>query len=229
MAATKLAAAPNDPPPSVDPGGWEDYAGPFDPHFELEDLSHRALALVATEFALQGHMVARGCMWSVERRFGIDEAVDVGRQLFCGVGWITAARLADALGLRDDGLASIAKVLQVDHVLLLRDYLGLRIEMPDPDTVLVSLLDEAPALAEGDACSVSGLLDLGAREILESIAWGVNPLAVVRDAEPSSGVRAAWSIHVGDGPPAAEPVPVQVTRFSNGVTQVFLRRRPLRT
>ena len=228
MAATKLAATPNDPPPSIDPGGWEDYSRPFDPHFELEDLSHRALALVATEFALQGHMVARGCMWSVERRFGTDEAVEVGRQLFCGVGWITAARLVDALGLPDDDPASIAKVLQIDHVLLLRDYLGLRVEMPDPDTVLVTLAAEAPALAEGDAFSVAGLLDLGAREILESIAWGVNPRAVVVDAEPSDGAHAAWTITVGEGPPAAEPVPVQVTRFSNGVTQVFVRRRPLR-
>jgi hypothetical protein len=228
MAATKLASIPNDPPPSLDPGGWEDYAGPFDPHFELEDLSHRALVLVATEFALQGHMVARGCMWSVERRFGTDEAVEVGRQLFCGIGWITAARLVDALGLRDDGAASIAKVLQVDHVLLLRDYLGLRVEMPDAETVLVSMSDAAPALAEGDAFSVAGLLDLGGREILESIAWGVNPRAVVVDAEPSDGVRAAWTITVGDGPPAVEPSSVQVTRFSTGVSQVFVRRRPLR-
>ncbi|MDZ7732919.1 MAG: hypothetical protein U5R31_07190 [Acidimicrobiia bacterium] len=139
MTATNLATMPNDPPASAEPGGWEDYAGEFDPHFELEDLSHRALVLVATELALQGHLLARGCMWAVEERYGVDEAVDVGRKLFAGVGWVTAERLLPVLGLTGESVADVAKVLQIDHVLLLRDYLGLSITMPDDDTVLVSL------------------------------------------------------------------------------------------
>jgi hypothetical protein len=113
-------------------------------------------------------------------------------------------------------------------VLVLRDYLGLAVSMPDDDTVLVTLSADSAALAEDDAFSVAGLLDLGATEILESIAWGVNPCAVLAETSPPDGARAAWTIRVGDGPPASEPVPVQVTRFSNAVQQVFLRRRPIR-
>jgi hypothetical protein len=229
MERTHLAAMTNDPPPSAEPGGWEDYAGEFDPHLELEDLAHRALVLVATEFALQGHAVARGCMWSVESRFGVDEAIDVGRQLFCGVAGIGAERLVPALGITDDSAAAIGKVLQVCHVTLLRDHLGLAVSMPDDDTVLVALAADSPALAEGDAFSVAGLLDAGGVEILEALAGAVNPCAVVAETSPPAGARAAWTISIGDEPRTGEPDPVTVARFSNGVSQVFLRRRPLRS
>jgi hypothetical protein len=167
-------------------------------------------------------------MWTLAERDGVDHALLVGRQLFAGVGGISAERLVPALGLTDDGAASIAKVLQICHVTLLRDYLGLRVTMPDDDTVLVTLAPDSPALAEGDAFSVAGLLDAGGVEILEAIAGAVNPCAVVTDTDAPAGARAAWTISIGDEPRAKEPDAVTVTRFSNGVSQVFLRRRPLR-
>lgn len=57
-ASSRLAAWPNDPLPSTEPGGWDDYDRPFDPGFELEDLSKRALVVVVAEFAIRGHLLA---------------------------------------------------------------------------------------------------------------------------------------------------------------------------
>jgi hypothetical protein len=79
-------------------GGRDDYSGPFDPHFELEHLSRRALLITLRELAIQGHLLARAMMAAIERRHTHDEAVDVGRALFTGIGWIASERLARALG-----------------------------------------------------------------------------------------------------------------------------------
>ncbi len=51
-----------------EPGGWDDYAGEFDPDFELEDLSHRALVIVLQEVAVQSHLLFRGFLIAVPRR-----------------------------------------------------------------------------------------------------------------------------------------------------------------
>ncbi|NNL66652.1 MAG: hypothetical protein HKP30_10445, partial [Myxococcales bacterium] len=61
LAGTRLAQIPlvlPDPAAPAEPGGWPDYSGPFDPGFQLEDLSHRALLVVAQEAAVQTHLLA---------------------------------------------------------------------------------------------------------------------------------------------------------------------------
>ena len=228
IAASTLATWPNDPPASTEPGGWEDYSGPFDAHFELEDLSQRALVLVATEFSVQAHLLARAMMAAVARRDGEDAAVTIGRKLFSGLGWIAAERLVPVLEV-DDSPAAIAEVLRTCHLTLIADYLGLAVSQPSPDEVLVVLSSAAPALAEGDPFTLSALLDLGADEILESIIGGVNPRARLERTDGGDGVRAAWRITVDpDADPSPQPSTVEVVRFSTGPTAVFIRRRPLR-
>ena len=228
VAASRLASWPNDPPASTEPGGWEDYAGPFDAHFELEDLSQRALVLVATEFSVQAHLLARAMMAAVARRDGEDAAVDIGRKLFSGLGWIAAERLVPVLEV-DDSPAAIAEVLRTCHLTLIADYLGLEVTLPSSDEVVVTLSADAPALAEGDPFTLSSLLDLGADEILESIVGGVNPRARVERTDGGEGTRAAWRITIEPGAePSPEPSTVEVVRFSTGPTVVFIRRRPLR-
>ena len=203
IAASRLATWPNDPPASTEAGGWEDYAGPFDAHFELEDLSQRALVVVATEFSVQAHLLARAMMAAVARRDGEDAAVEIGRKLFSGLGWIAAERLVPVLEV-DDSLAAIAEVLRTCHLTLIADYLGLDVTLPTPDEVVVTLSADAPALAEGDPFTLSALLDLGADEVLESIIGGVNPRARLERTDGGAGVRAAWRITID---PAAEPSP----------------------
>ena len=63
VAASQLASlAIEAPERDAEPGGWSDYAGTFDPEFQLEDLSHSALVVVNQEFALQSHLLARAFM-----------------------------------------------------------------------------------------------------------------------------------------------------------------------
>src|SRR5215475_10267852 len=45
--------------PTVEPGGWTDYSGPFDPELQLEDFAHLALITVCNEFCTQGHLLVR--------------------------------------------------------------------------------------------------------------------------------------------------------------------------
>ncbi|HMQ26377.1 MAG TPA: hypothetical protein PKA98_10350 [Acidimicrobiales bacterium] len=221
-----LAALANDPPPSAEPGGWEDYARPFDPHFELEDLSHRALALVGREFAIQGHLLMRaGGLHNLDR-FGPDEAARVAHQTMVGVGRVESERLVRVLGVGDDA-AAIANVARLHHLLSLDDYLGLGIEVVDADRVRITVAD-SPSLDEGDPISVGERLvaDEGV-EIVASIVQGVNPRARVERL--GRGRPAAYDVVVD---PAAEPAPdqpfVRVARVSTGATAVFVRRRPLR-
>ncbi|MCB9373678.1 MAG: hypothetical protein H6518_13040 [Microthrixaceae bacterium] len=221
-----LAALPNDPPPSAEPGGWEDYAGPFDPHFELEDLSHRALALVGREFAIQGHLLMRaGGLHNLDR-FGPDEAARVAHQTMVGIGRVESERLAEALGVGDDA-AAIANVARLHHLLSLDDYLGTDVEVVDSDRVRLRVGD-SPSLDEGDPLSVGERLvaDDGT-EIVASIVQGVNPRARVERV--GGGRTATYDVTIdAEAPPAPDQPSVRVARFSTGTTTVFVRRRPLR-
>jgi hypothetical protein len=228
VAGSLVARLPNDPPAGTEPGGWDDYAGPFDPHFELEDLSQRALCLVAREFAIQAHILARAAFLAIDRRYGRDEAIEVGRTLFTGIAWIAAERMAAALGATAGGADALARVLPLVHLLLPADYLGIDIARPDAASVVVRLAPDPPALREGDAYSLSSFLLGGADEIVASLAGGVDPRARV-DAGPTDDGGRHWRLTV---PPGAEPRPspeaANLVRLSTGPTTVFIRRRPLR-
>ena len=226
VAESRLANLPNRVGPSAEPGGWNDYTRSFDPRFELEDLSHGALLAVAREFAIQGHILARAMMLAVERRYGREEAIEIGRTLFTGIGWIAAERLSHALAT-DTGPAPLDRVLPLVHLLLPTDYLGLTITSDAPDRVTIEIDSDAPALHEGDPFSVAGLLELGAIEILEAIARGVDARAEVT-ARPLKPQR-AWTITIPlEGPTHREPPDVRMVRFSTGPSTVFIRRKPLR-
>lgn len=226
VAGSRLAATPNEVGPSSEPGGWDDYRRPFDPQFELEDLSQGALAAVCYEFAIQGHLLARAMMMAIDRRHGREAAIDIGRATFTGIGWVAAERMAAALRSGHEAPA-LGRVLPLVHLLLPTDYLGLTITDPAPEVARIDLDPDAPALEEGDPYSVAGLLDLGADEIIESIACGIDPRAQVQ-AERTART-ASWTITVDpDAEPRPEPATVSMVRYSTGPGTVFIRRRPLR-
>ena len=226
VAESRLANLPNAVGPSAEPGGWNDYTRSFDPHFELEDLSHGALVAVAREFAIQGHILARAMMLAVERRFGREEAAEIGRTLFTGIGWIAAERMSHALAT-DTGPAPLDRVLPLVHLLLPTDYLGLTITSGAHGSVELEIDSDAPALHEGDPFSLAGLLELGAIEILEAIARGVDARAEVT-AGPQKPQR-SWTITIPiEGRTHREPPDVRMVRFSTGPATVFIRRKPLR-
>jgi hypothetical protein len=227
MQGSVIARVPNEPiaSPLDDGGGWDDYAGPFDPHFELEHLSHRALQIVVREFTVQAHLLARAMMCAVERRHTHDEAIAVGRSLFEGIGWIGAQRLTAALAIEPGDPGALATVLPLTNLLLPADYVGVTVERAG-DATTITLRGDASGLTEGDPYSLPGLLELGADEIIESLVHGVDPTATVTPAESPGAVR-AWTVRAGAAAPADVPGPVELVRLSTGVNVTLRRRVPL--
>ena len=222
-----LAGLPNDPPPSAEPGGWEDYARAFDPHFELEDLSHRALALVGREFSIQGHLLMRAGALHNQQQYGDEEAVRIAHATAVGVGRIESERLVEPLGVERDA-AGVANVARLHHLLALDDYLGVGIEVVDDDRVRIAVGD-SPSLDEGDPLSLGELLVAeDGTEIIESIVHGVNPRARVE--RTATGRTATYDVTVDalDEPAADQPI-TSVARFSTGTAIDFVRRRPVRS
>lgn len=226
VASSHLARLANDPPPSAEPGGWEDYDRAFDPHFELEDLSHRALALVGREFAIQGHLLMRSGGTYNMQTYGEDEAVRVAHATAVGVGRIESERLVGPLGVGDDA-AAIANVVRLNHFLSLDDYLGVSIDVVDDDRVRITVGD-SPSLDEGDPLSVGELLVAeDGTEIIESIVHGVNQRARVE--RTGTGRTATYDVTVDAGAdPAPDHAMTAVARVSHGPSTVFVRRRPVR-
>ncbi len=222
MQRSVLADLPNDPGdggPS-DAGGWDDYTAPFDPHFELERLSQRALRIVLREFAVQSHLLARSAMCALDRRHGPDEAVRVGRELYTGIGWVAAERMARALQVDPTAPDALATVLPLTTLLLPADYVGVALETEADGTTTITLDDTALGLTEADGYTLPGLLAEGADEIIESLVHGVDPTARVEPA----GAR-SWRVSTGVlDAPVEPPSSVSITRFSTGVA-VELRRR----
>jgi hypothetical protein len=230
MAASVLAAVPNDPGPdgAGEVGGWSGYDGPFEPGFELEHLSHRALRIVCREFAVQTHLLARAMMTAVDRRFGPEEADEVGRAMFTGMAWVHAERVKAALGIEATDPDAFVQVLPRTYHLLLGDYVGVRVERQADGTTLLTLAPDAGGLTEGDHYSLPGLLAAGADEIIESLVHGVDDRADVAVVEQADAGR-AWRVTPGANEPAPSPGAVDLVRISGGAAVTLRRRIPVRS
>ena len=215
------------PARDAEPGGWPDYGGPFDPEFQLEDLSHRALLAADQEFAVQAHLLARSFLLCVAQHFGEAFAREVGRQQWTGIAGLAAERLHRALAVGGDGPEAIAKVLQLHPSFHPRAYVDLRVGLEDGGVRLA--FGDCPAFEEGDAYSWFAGLDEAPHPALDAIARAVNPRATTTPAAPRAGERLAFRIDVD---PKAEPHPesadVKLARVSRGASLVLERRRPLR-
>ncbi len=115
----------------AEPGGWDDYSGEFDPDFELEDLSHRALVTVLQEVAVQSHLLLRGFAVAVAERYGEQTALDLLPQIFTGLAGMTAQRLVPVLELETRDASDIARLLALHPMFWPRTYVDLRIEVID--------------------------------------------------------------------------------------------------
>ena len=224
-----------DPGPSAESGGWDDLSGPFDPDFQLEDLSHRTLALVCQEIAVQSHLLARAFILTVHEHFGLDDAVAAGRNQCTGIAGLTAERLLPTLGITTGGTDAVAKVFQFHPLFLPRTYVDLRLDvhrMEDSSVVRVAI-GACPALQEGDDHSWFSSMRPGeVHPAIESIAHAAHSGATVDAAPPLDDERLAWSISVPNAPPdgagASEHPTVSLAKISTGATTVFIRRRPVR-
>jgi hypothetical protein len=229
VAASKIAHLEViDPMADAEPGGWADYSGPFDPGFQLEDFSHRALVIVAQEFALQSHLLARAFMLCASQRAGDALATELGRAQWTGIAALSADRLREPLAIRGDDIEAVAKVFQLHPCFHPRSYLDLRVEVTGGDAARISIHD-CPALHEDDGYSWFAGLGPEAHPALDAIATRVNSRARCLPTTPAGAAALAWDVVIDA---AAEPMPdppeLALAQISRGAAFRFEQRRPLR-
>jgi len=227
--ASRAATIPIEVPDGdAEPGGWRDYSGPFDPGFQLEDLSHRALVIVNQEFAVQSHLLTRAFMLCVSQRLDDEAACELGASQWTGIAALTAGRLRETLGIEGEDIEAVAKVFQLHPCFLPRSYVDFRVEITGSQSARLSIRD-CPALQEGDAYSWFATLGAVPHPALDAIAWAVNPHARCHPVVDPQDARLAWDVKLDlRSEPQHEPQELQLARLSRGATFRFERRRSLR-
>ncbi len=227
--ASRIATVPVDvPEEDAEPGGWRDYSGPFDPGFQLEDLSHRALVVALQEVAVQIHLLARAFVLCAAQRAGDDTALELGRRQWIGAAALGAQRLKRALAIEGDGIDAVAKVFQLHPHFHPRSYVDLRVEVTGERSALVGLGDCA-ALREKEPYGWLAGLGAEPHAALDAIAGAVNPRASCRPATPPDDAALAWEIEIDPGAtPREDPAELALARVSRGASFEMEPRRPLR-
>ncbi len=221
---SKLARLDIAPVPSREAGGRENYSGPLDPDFQLEDLSHAALVRVAEELALQGHLLVRSFMMATAERHGEALATRIAAQVWTGCGGLAAERIAREMRIEGDDLDAIARLLQLHPCFLPRAYLDLHVALNADG--LCFWLGDCPALTEDDPFSQFAALGAQAHPALDAIVRSRNPRASCLPCAPPPGGRFAWRVEIDPhAEPAAEPPELALARISTGATFVFPRHR----
>jgi hypothetical protein len=226
---SKAANVPIDVPArDAEPGGWADYSGPFDPGFQLEDFSHRALVIANQEFALQSHLLARGFILCCAQRFGEDAAAELAEAQWTGIAALTAARLPEPLGIAGDDIEAVAKVFQMHPCFFPRTYVDFSVEITGPRSARIAIGD-CPALEEGDGYSWFATLRAAPHRALDAIAAAVNPRARCHPVANPKDERLAWDVVIDpSAAPQEEPPELKLARLSKGATFRLEQRRTLR-
>ncbi|HEY1738261.1 MAG TPA: hypothetical protein VGI86_06105, partial [Acidimicrobiia bacterium] len=207
----------DDPGAGSEPGGWDDYSGPFDPDFALEDLSHRALMVVLQEVALQSHLLLRSFCLAVSERAGADAAIAMVAQMAVGLAGVTGERLRAAFDF-GDGAAGLAALLQVHQMFWPRTYVHASIAL-EGDRVRFALLDDSPIFAESDDFIWLASMPGAADRALLSLAQGFDRRAFAEPVAPRAGERVAYELGVdASATPAIEQPEVSLTKISTGAT-----------
>jgi hypothetical protein len=227
---SQIANIPIDvPEKDAEPGGWPDYSGPFDPGFQLEDLSHRALLVVCQEAAVQTHLLVRSYLRTIAQVHGDEVAADLGVRQWTGSAALGAHRLRRALGIEGDGIDAIAKVFQLHPHFWPRSYVDFRIELTGERSARIAIRD-CPALHESDRYSWLVGLGEAPHPALDAIAGALNPRARSHPVPGPAGARLAWDVVIDpSSEPQPEPAELKLARISRGAEFELMQRRPLRT
>ena len=230
VARSKIAQIPLVlPDESLEPGGWTDYSGAFDPQFQLEDLSHRALLIVLQEAAVQSHLLARAFLLIVGQQSGEDAMRKMAAQQWTGIAALTAERLRAALGISGRDIESVAKIFQVHPCFQPRSYIDFRLEILGKDRARLAF-GRCPAFEETDDCSWFAGLEAAPHPALDAIASRVNPQARCVPVQALDDLYLAWDIVIDhDSPPQPDPPELALARISRGAQFVFEQRRPVRS
>ena len=217
----------DDPGAGTEPGGWDDYAGPFDPDFALEDLSHRALVIALQEVAVQSHLLVRSLCVAIAERLGPDVALEIAPKVAVGLAGLTAERLTAAFDF-GTGAAGLAALLTVHPMCWPRTYVQPIIEI-NGDRVRFALRDQSPIFAEDDEYTWLASMPGAGDRILLAIAQGFDRRAQVAPVPLRPGERCAYELTVDvDAEPAREQREVSLGKISTGAAFVLEPRRPVR-
>jgi hypothetical protein len=230
IVATSLIANVDvvEPADELEPGGWDDYDRDFDPDFELQDLSHRALVVALQEFAIQSHLLFRAFLLAVEQEVGADAAARANPQVLTGIAGLTAQRLKAAMGIDGDDAAAIAQLLQLHPTFQPRTYVDIGLEVEGDDRLRFAIFD-SPVFAEGDDRHWFAQLGGAGDRALDAIVQAVNPRAAVHPAAARAGERFAYDVVIDPtAAPAAEAPEIGLAKISTGAAVVFSPRRPVR-
>jgi hypothetical protein len=224
---SRIAAIGIDVPASdAEPGGWPDYSGPFDPEFQLEDLSYRALLIANQEFAVQSHILARAFLLCAGRKFGDEVVPHLACKQWTGIAGLTAERIQRAMGIEGDGIDAVAKIFQLHPAFQPRTYVDFRLKITGPSSARIEI-GPCPALEEGDPYSWFAHVGAAPHPALDAIARVANPRARCLPVPRSPGL--AWDVIIDAGAePSSEPPEVSLAKISTGARIVFERRRPVR-
>jgi hypothetical protein len=208
-----LAQVPNERPADREPGGWRDYAGPFDAEFRLERLSQGALVAVLREFSLQTHLLAASADLYLAGRHDRAKVREVLANQWAGANWICAERLAALFGAQR-GIDAVAQVLALHPAF--PPGVQATVEREAERRATLRLADPA-ALLDPDAPGWLGLLASGEARPIEAIAQAVDPRARV-----AADGRHAWAVEIDPkAEPAAQPQSAQLTRLSTAAAWRF--------
>jgi hypothetical protein len=193
-----------------DTGGWPDYAGAFDPEFELEDLSLAALRTATQEFALQSHLLLRALMLAIHEAYGEERMQSILPRLVRGWCGLTGQRLASAYDLQPT-VEDVATMLALHPMMHPVAYTGFRV---DGDQIA---FDPTVAKEDDDGATWVGHPDVA--QILDGVVQAAFPTARVSDDLVLSVGHEAQR-------QAAE---VSIARVSTGATFRLAPRRSVRT
>ncbi len=176
---------------SAEPGGMDDYSGPLQPDFRLEDLSHPVLVRQAKEFCLDVHLLMRAAYFSIDENFSPELLDDAAPQHRAAIAPVLVARLCEAMGIAGTDMDAIGKILQLDPFLV-DDYVEYTVTVHDESNGSIEFHDCA---SRGDDACRSPLDWLDG---FASMAQAVNPQCVVTQTSDWS-----WDLRID---PDAEPV-----------------------
>jgi hypothetical protein len=201
-----LASVPNEMPADREPGGWRDYARPFDPGFRLDRLSQGALVAALREFSLQAHLLASSASLYLSQQHEAGNVREVLANQWVGASWLTAERIAAELGI-GGGIEGVAQVLALHPAL--PHGVAARIE-PAGERGLRLSLSGPGELLDAKAPGWLGILASGDPRPIEAIAQAVEPRA-----RASAGPGHTYTIEVDPkAAPAEQPQAVTLTKLS---------------
>lgn len=227
LAATNIASiglvVPDE---KVEPGGWDDYSGAFDPHCQFEDFSQWALVQLLQENAVQAHLLAHSYTLSQSTNYGDDVSERLTGMLFAGHAALGVERLQTHLeDLAGDDIGTIAKVIQLHPIFQPRTYIDIGIEVLADDRLRLSVQD-CPALNETIDHAWFSQLGKAPHPALDALVAQANPRAYCVAVDDPGSARYAWDVIIDPArAPAEPPLALRLARTSSGLGFKFEQRR----